>query len=306
MQGYIFRRFQQGLLTLFLVSVAVFWLVRLTGNPVYLLIPDDATEADIQYVTKELGLDKPIYVQYMHFILNVLKGNFGDTIRTGYPVSELLKSRIVNSAKLGIVSLLITFSMAFPLGIIAALKRATFWDWLTQFIAVLGQSLPNFWIGIVLIFTFSVRLDLLPTSGMGSPAHYILPAFTLGTALVAAIARLLRSSMLEVLDSEYIDMARIKGVPEWKVILKHALRNALLPVVTFGGFYFTVLLTGTVVVETVFAWPGMGRLAYEAIVWRDFPVIQAIVLLATAFIVTLNLIVDIVYALIDPRIQYQS
>jgi peptide/nickel transport system permease protein len=304
MQRYILRRFFQALITLLAVSIIVFFLARLTGNPLHLLMPLDATEEDYRQAAKELGLDKPLPVQYGIFLVKAVKGDFGKSIRVGRPVSELLKIRVPNSLKLALAAIIVTALMAVPLGIIAAVKKGSFWDGLAQVIAVLGQSLPIFWVGIVFIFIFSVRLNLLPTSGMGGISHYILPAFTLGWALVAAIARLLRSSMLEVLDSEYIKMARIKGTPEGLVIWKHALKNALIPVVTFGGFYFAILLTGAVITETVFAWPGMGRLAYEAIMWRDFPVIQGVVLLATALVVTVNLLVDILYAYIDPRIRH--
>jgi len=304
MQRYILRRFFQALITLLAVSIIVFFLARLTGNPLHLLKPLDATEEDYRQAAKELGLDKPLPVQYGIFLVKAVKGDFGKSIRVGRPVSELLKIRVPNSLKLALAAIIVTALMAVPLGIIAAVKKGSFWDGLAQVIAVLGQSLPIFWVGIVFIFIFSVRLNLLPTSGMGGISHYILPAFTLGWALVAAIARLLRSSMLEVLDSEYIKMARIKGTPEGLVIWKHALKNALIPVVTFGGFYFAILLTGAVITETVFAWPGMGRLAYEAIMWRDFPVIQGVVLLATALVVTVNLLVDILYAYIDPRIRH--
>ena len=194
--------------------------------------------------------------------------------------------------------------LAFPLGVLAAVKKGTALDTLANLVAVLGQSLPQFWVGIVLIQVFAVHLRWLPVAGIGSAAHYVLPAFTLGWFLVAGIMRLLRSSMLDTLDSEFVKMARIKGVPWCRVLWKHALRNALIPVLTFSAIYIAILITGAILVETVFAWPGIGQLVYQGIVFRDFPVIQAVVLLTAGIVVITNLLVDITYAYVDPRIRY--
>jgi peptide/nickel transport system permease protein len=200
---------------------------------------------------------------------------------------------------------LVTFIIALPLGVLAAVHKGSMLDTFAQIIAVLGQSMPMFWVGIVLIQVFAVYLRLLPSGGTGTWAHYVLPAFTLGWWLVAGIMRLLRSSMLEVLDSEFIKLARIKGLTETRIIWKHALRNSLIPVVTFGGIYMAVLITAAILVETVFAWPGVGRLVYESIVFRDFPVVQAIVIMTAGFVIVTSLVVDILYAYLDPRIRYQ-
>ncbi len=195
--------------------------------------------------------------------------------------------------------------IALPLGVLAAVNKGSVLDTVAQIIAVLGQSMPMFWVGIVLIQIFAVNLRLLPSGGTGSLAHYVLPAFTLGWWLVAGIMRLLRSSLLETLDGEFIKLARIKGLTEVRVIWKHALRNALIPVVTFGGIYMAILITASILVETVFAWPGVGRLVYESIVFRDFPVVQAVVMMMAGFVIVTSLVVDILYAYLDPRIRYQ-
>jgi peptide/nickel transport system permease protein len=244
-------------------------------------------------------------VQYWRFLKNALQGDFGRSIKGQVPVLDLIKDRFPNSIKLGLVSLLITVVLAFPLGVIAAVKKGTAVDTLANLIAVLGQSLPQFWVGIVLIQVFAVYLRWLPVAGTGSFWHYILPGFTLGWFLVAGIMRLLRSSMLDVLDSEFVKLARIKGVPGWVVVWKHALKNAIMPVLTFAAIYLAILITGAILVETVFAWPGLGQLIYQGIVYRDFPVIQAVVLLTAVIVVSINLIVDIAYAYLDPRIRLQ-
>ncbi|HZC03781.1 MAG TPA: ABC transporter permease, partial [Gammaproteobacteria bacterium] len=206
--------------------------------------------------------------------------------------------------KLALVSMVITIALAFPLGVLAAVRKGTPIDTFANLIAVLGQSLPQFWVGIVLIQIFAVHLRWLPVAGTGSFWHYILPGFTLGWFLVAGIMRLLRSSMLDVLDSEFIKLARIKGVSEGGVIWKHALKNAFIPVLTFAAIYLAILITGAILVETVFAWPGIGQLIFQGIVYRDFPVIQAVVMLTALIVVTVNFVVDIIYAYVDPRIRY--
>ncbi len=305
MQRYILRRFGQAVLALFVLSVLIFTLVRLTGDPTLLLLPEDATAADIAMLRQTLGLDKPWPVQYWRFVSNALQGDFGRSIRGQIPVGGLIKERLPHSIRLGAASLLVTLIIALPLGVLAAVNKGSLLDSVAQVVAVLGQSMPMFWVGIVLIQIFAVYLRLLPSGGTGGLAHYILPAFTLGWWLVAGIMRLLRSSLLEVLDSEYVKLARIKGLTEGRVIWKHALRNALIPVVTLGGIYMAILITAAILVETVFAWPGVGRLVYESIVFRDFPVVQAVVLMTAGFVIVTSLVVDILYAYLDPRIRYQ-
>jgi peptide/nickel transport system permease protein len=268
------------------------------------MLPDDATQEDIAQLRRALGLDRPLPVQYWVFISNAVQGDFGRSIKGQMPVIDMIKERLPNSIKLAAVALGIAVLLAFPLGVVAAVKKGTPVDTFANIVAVLGQSLPQFWVGIVLIQVFAVQLRWLPVAGAGSFLHYILPAFTLGWFVVAGMMRLLRSSMLDVLGSEFVKLARIKGLPARTVIWKHALRNALIPVLTFGAIYLAILVTGAILVETVFAWPGVGQLIYQGIVFRDFPVVQAVVLLTACIVIAVNLLVDITYAYIDPRIRF--
>jgi ABC-type dipeptide/oligopeptide/nickel transport system permease component len=303
MQRYILKRIFQSLLTLLVLSMIVFFMCRLTGDPVMLMLPDDASHEDVTQLRNALGLDRPLPVQYWMFLSRAVQGDFGRSIKGQVPVLDLIRERFPNSIKLGLVSLVITVILAFPLGVMAAVKKGTAIDTVANMIAVLGQSLPQFWVGIVLIQIFAVQLRWLPVAGTGSFWHYILPGFTLGWFLVAGIMRLLRSSMLDVLDSEFVKLARIKGVSPRGVVWKHALKNAFMPVLTFAAIYLAILITGAILVETVFAWPGLGQLIYQGIVYRDFPVIQAVVLLTALIVVSVNFMVDIAYAYLDPRIR---
>ncbi len=305
MQRYIVRRVGQSLIALFILSILIFGMVRSTGDPTLLMLPEDATEEDMIQLQRALGLDRPVPVQYWVFITNALQGDFGRSIKGQIPVIDIIQERLPHSIRLGSASLLVTLVIALPLGVLAAVYKGSILDTLAQIVAVLGQSMPMFWVGIVLIQVFAVYMRWLPSGGTGTWAHYVLPAFTLGWWLVAGIMRLLRSSMLEVLDSEFIKLARIKGLTEARIIWKHALRNSLIPVVTFGGIYMAVLITAAILVETVFAWPGVGRLVYESIVFRDFPVVQAVVLMTAGFVILTSLVVDILYTYLDPRIRYQ-
>jgi ABC-type dipeptide/oligopeptide/nickel transport system permease component len=304
MQRYIFWRILQSAVTLVALSMIIFVLCRLTGDPALLMLPDDASYEDVAQLRIALGLDRPLPVQYWLFISKAVQGDFGRSIKGQVPVLELIKDRFPQSIKLALVSMVITIALAFPLGVLAAVRKGTPIDTFANLIAVLGQSLPQFWVGIVLIQIFAVHLRWLPVAGTGSFWHYILPGFTLGWFLVAGIMRLLRSSMLDVLDSEFIKLARIKGVSERGVIWKHALKNAFIPVLTFAAIYLAILITGAILVETVFAWPGIGQLIFQGIVYRDFPVIQAVVMLTALIVVTVNFVVDIIYAYVDPRIRY--
>jgi peptide/nickel transport system permease protein len=304
MQKYILKRFFQSLLALLVLSMLIFLMSRMTGDPTLLMLPDDATQEDIAQLRRALGLDKPLPVQYWVFISNAVQGDFGRSIKGQMPVIDMIAERLPNSIKLAAVALCIAVLLAFPLGVVAAVKKGTTVDTMANIVAILGQSLPQFWVGIVLIQIFAVRLRWLPVAGVGSFAHYVLPAFTLGWFVVAGMMRLLRSSMLDILGSEFVKLARIKGLPERTVIWKHALRNALIPVLTFGAIYLAILVTGAILVETVFAWPGVGQLIYQGIVFRDFPVVQAVVLLTACIVIAVNLVVDITYAYVDPRIRF--
>jgi peptide/nickel transport system permease protein len=294
----------QSVLALLAISMLVFCMSRMTGDPVMLMLPDDASPEDIAQLRHALGLDRPLPVQYWVFLSRAVQGDFGRSIKGQMPVVDMLKERLPNSLKLGGVALGIAVLLAFPLGVVAAVHKGTALDTMANIVAVLGQSLPQFWVGIVLIQIFAVRLRWLPVAGVGSVWHYVLPAFTLGWFVVAGMMRLLRSSMLDILGSEFVKLARIKGMPEGTVVWKHALRNAMIPVLTFGAIYLAALITGAILVETVFAWPGIGQLIYQGIVFRDFPVVQAVVLLTAGLVTSVNLLVDILYAYLDPRIRY--
>jgi peptide/nickel transport system permease protein len=304
MIAFVVTRLVQSLVALAILSVVVFALARTTGDPLHLILPMSASEEDYANARRYLGLDRPYHEQYLRFVGQAVTGDFGTSLRARRPVRELIAERLPNSLKLAAFAMLVTTLLALPLGVLAAVRKGTGIDRAAQVIAVLGQSLPTFWVAIVLIEVVAGRLQWLPAGGIEGAASYVLPGFTLGWFVVAGMMRLLRSGMLEVLDSEYVKLARVKGVVERRVIWLHALRNALIPVVTFAGIYFSILVTTAIVVETVFAWPGLGRLAYEAITSRDFPVIQAVVLTTAAIVAAVNLSVDCLYAVIDPRIRH--
>lgn len=306
LQRYIAARLLQGAVAVLAVTVIVFFLARLTGDPRDILLTPDVTKEEYDRVGRELGLDKPVVVQYLLFLGNLAKGDLGNSIQLRTPVTTAIWSRLPATLQLGLLSAVISILIALPIGVVSAMKRDTWTDKVGKAVAVLGQSVPNFWLGIVLMQVFGVWLGVLPVAGRGGPEHLVLPAVTLGWYMVAGLMRLMRSGMLDVLDSEYIKLARVKGLPERTVVAKHALKNALIPVLSFAGPIFVVMLAGTVVVETVFAWPGTGRLAYQAVVWRDFPLTQGIVLLYSLMFIMVNLLTDVAYAYLDPRIKYDG
>ncbi|MGE0226378.1 MAG: ABC transporter permease [Acetobacteraceae bacterium] len=303
MKRYIARRLLQGVLLLCLVTTIVFFLGRLTGNPVDMMLPEDATAEDRDALIKTLGLDGPVLTQFMIFIGNALQGDLGTSIRMRQPALDVFLDRLPNTLAIMPWAILLAMALGIPLGVMAALNRGRFLDRFAGTAAVLGVATPNFWLGILLIFIFSVELGWVPSGRMGGPEHYILPVITLGTFLTAGFMRLVRSSMLEIMDSEFIKLARIKGLNETVVIWKHCLRNALIPVLTLWGVFVGNLVTGSIVTETVFAWPGVGRLTYEAVIFRDYPLLQAVVILHAILILIINLAVDILYAYVDPRIR---
>jgi len=301
---FVAARLLQSLVALAIISVVVFVLARATGDPLYLILPMSASQEDFDNARRYLGLDRPYVEQYLSFVSRAVTGDFGNSLRARRPVSELIRERLPNSLKLALFAMGVSLAMAFPLGIMAAVRKGTGLDRFAQIVSVLGQSLPTFWVAILLVEFVAGRLQWLPAGGNEGFTSYLLPGFTLGWFVVAGLMRLLRSGMLEVLDSEYVKLARVKGMGEGRVIWLHALKNALIPVITFAGIYFAILVTTAIVVETVFAWPGLGRLAYEGISSRDFPVIQAVVLTTAAIVAVVNLCVDCLYAVIDPRIRY--
>jgi peptide/nickel transport system permease protein len=304
MQRYIILRLGQGVLALLVISIVVFALARVTGSPLDVLLPEEATAVDIARVEARWGLDSPIHIQYIKYMGNVIQGDFGESFRFRGSVSDMIWERLPATVQLAGFAVLVSAALALPIGIIVAVKKDTPIDTMGKIIALLGQSLPSFWLGIVLMWIFAVYLDWLPTSGRGGISHMILPGIALGWYNVAALMRLTRSSMLEVLDTEYVKLARIKGIPEWKVIWKHCFRNALIVPVTYFGLIGAVIMTGSVVIETVFSWPGVGQLTIEALRSRDYQVVQAMVLMFATGFLAINLLVDILYAYLDPRIRY--
>ncbi|MCB1739768.1 MAG: ABC transporter permease [Gammaproteobacteria bacterium] len=305
MQRYIIRRLLQGVLLLVLVTSIVFFIGRLTGNPVDMMLDEDATEADRQALIERLKLDGPILVQFQVFVWDALHGDLGQSIRYKQPAIDLFFSRFPNTLLMIPPAMILALVMAIPLGVLSAVYRGGWIDRISGTIAVLGIATPNFWLAIVLIFVFSVQLRWLPSGRMGGIDHYVLPTITLGTFLVAGLMRLIRSSMLETLDSEFVKLARIKGLRELVVVCKHALRNALIPVLSLWGVFLGGLVTGAIVTETVFAWPGIGRLTYEAVIFRDYPLLQAVIIMDALLILSINLVVDILYAYVDPRIRFE-
>ncbi len=305
MRRHILMRFFQAVVSLLALSVIVFVLVRLTGDPRDILLGDDYTQVQWDALGELWGLDKPVPVQYGVFIKNSLTGNFGDSLFYSEPAIDMLVRRIPATLQLTASALSLGVLVAVPMGVLSAVKRNTWVDTIGKSIAMLGQSIPAFWLGILLVWVFAVTLGLLPTSGREGPLNLVLPTVTLGWFVVAGIMRITRSAMLDVLDSEYIKLARVKGVPEPAVIWRHALRNAAIPVVTFVGIILGNFLTGFVVVETIFAWPGIGLLAINAIQRNDFAVVQTIVLFGGVVFITINFLVDILYGYLDPRIRFE-
>ena len=304
MARLIAGRLVEAAAALLLMSFVIFVLSRVTGDPVALLLSDNATAADRDALVAQLGLDRPFLVQYLGFLGDAVRGDFGRSVSAGrQDALDLVLSRLPASLSLAGVALVFTILTGIVLGVVAAVTRGSAVDVIVRLVALLGQSVPSFWLGIVLIYLFSVEFGWLPTSGTGTWRHYVLPAATLGLFTLAAVTRLVRASMLDALGSDYVRLARIKGISETAVVFRHALSNSLIPVVTFMGAFFATMITGAVVVETVFAWPGVGRLAYEAILSRDFPVIQTVVLVITAIFIAANFVVDLLYLAIDPRMR---
>jgi ABC-type dipeptide/oligopeptide/nickel transport system permease component len=305
MKRYITRRLGYSLLSLFLLSLTIFMFVRVTGDPAVLLVEPGASQADLDAIRQQFGLDRPLLVQYVAFMAALFKGDFGQSFYYRTPVFELYLSRLPNSLLLAAAAMGFSLLVGIPTGIMAAVKVGQWWDRVGKIFALLGLSLPSFWVGLVMILFFSVYLGWLPSSGSGTIWHLIMPAASLGWVFAASHMRLTRSSMLEVLGSEYVKLARLKGLPESLVIAKHAFKNALIPVLTLAGINLVIMVNVAIVVETVFAWPGIGRLLYEGIAFRDFPIVQATVILCGAMIIVVNFVVDILYAVIDPRIRLE-
>jgi peptide/nickel transport system permease protein len=306
MGAYIRRRLLQSVLVVWGVSLLVFFLLRLApGDPVSLLLSETASPEQMEAVREKWGLNEPIPVQYMVFLGRALQGDLGDSLFFQQPAMKVLLERMPATLQLSAAALLFSLAVAIPVGMLSALKRDTIWDYLGTGLAMLGQAIPPYWLGIMLILVFSVGLGWFPTSGRGTVWHLVLPAITLGSVLMALVTRLVRSGMLDVLGEDYIRTARAKGLQERRVIVRHALRNILIPLVTVVGLQLGALFGGAVITESIFAWPGVGRLALQAINARDYPLVQASVLFISVVYVFLNLAVDILYVYLDPRIRYE-
>ncbi|MCB0105381.1 MAG: ABC transporter permease [Caldilineaceae bacterium] len=305
MGAYIRRRLLQSVVVVWGVSVLVFFLLRLApGDPVTLLLVESASPEQIAEARAKWGLDKPIPVQYAVFLGRALQGDLGNSLFFQQPAIKVLMERMPATLQLSAAALLFSLSVAIPVGLLSALKRDTVWDYLGTGLAMMGQAIPPYWLGIMLILVFSVGLGWFPTSGRGTPSHLVLPAITLGSVLMALITRLVRSGMLDVLGEDYVRTARAKGLRERTVIVRHALRNILIPLVTVIGLQLGALFGGAVITESIFAWPGVGRLALQSINARDYPMVQASVLVISVVYVFLNLAVDLLYVYLDPRIRY--
>ncbi len=305
MTTYIARRLLTILPTLLGVLLAVFLMVRLApGDPAQLLAGEFATPETLADIRQRFGLDQPWYVQLGLYAVNVAKGDLGQSVRTRKPVAYELSQYFPNTLRLTLGAMLVALLIGIPAGIIAAIRPGTVFDLLAMLGALIGVSMPVFWFGLMAILIFSVQLGWFPVAGMGTLWHLVLPAITLGTGTAAILARMTRSAMLEVLSQDYIRTARAKGVAGRVVVFKHALRNALIPVVTITGLQFGGLLEGAVITETVFAWPGIGQLLVGSILARDYPVVQGAVLLIAVAFILINLVVDLLYGAIDPRIRY--
>jgi peptide/nickel transport system permease protein len=285
-------------------TLFVFLMSRASGDPRTLYLSEYTTQADWDKWGEEMGLDRPIFVQYITWLGKAITGEFGTSLRDQIDAFDVIKARIPATLQLSGGALLFATIVGVPLGVLSAVRRGGFWDYAARIFSLGGQSVPGFWLGVMLIMLFAVQLELLPTGRRGGFDHYILPSIALGWSSAAGFTRLIRSAMLEILDSEYIVLARAKGVSNRVVIWKHAFRNAVIVPLTYSGLLIASYITGTVVTETVFAWPGLGRLAVDAVFNNDFPVITGVVLIFTLIYVVINLFVDILYAVIDPRIRY--
>lgn len=301
---YLLQSLLKTIPVLFLITLIVFLLVRVTGDPVALMLPENATHEEKEALREALGFNEPLYVQYFTYLGDMVQGNFGESIRYNTDALGLVLERLPATIELAAFSMVIAVLVSIPLGILSAIKRNSFIDLFITGGSVLGKAMPNFWLGIMLILFFAVQFEIFPVSGRGSMMHLVLPAIGLGTSIAAEMTRLMRSSMLDILGQDFVRTARSKGLREAVVINTHAFRNALIPVVTIMALQTSTLIGGTLITETVFAWPGMGQLLIQAVNLRDMAVVQAATFLIAIFVILSNLTADLVYRLLDPRIKY--
>lgn len=305
MGTYLIRRVLQMIPVLLLLTVIIFTVTRLRGDPTLQYVDPNASQEEIEVARRAFGFDRPLHEQYLSFLGGALRGDFGDSLRYRTDALDLVLERVPATLELTLAALVVSWIVALPTGLISALKQNSPIDLAATGLSVIGRAMPNYWMGIMFILMFSVQLGWLPVSGMGDWRNLVLPATTLGLGVATTLTRLIRSSMLEVIRQEYITTARSKGLAEWAVIVRHALRNSLISVITIFGLQIGWLLGGAVIVEQVFAWPGMGRLMLQAVYTRDLPVIQAGVFVSAVIIMVLNLLVDLSYTILDPRIRYR-
>lgn len=303
MRQYLLKSLLQFIPVLFLISLIVFLLVHVSGDPTTLMLPDTATAEERAALSAALGLDQPVYIQYAKFMLNLVQGDFGSSYRYNQAALPIVLDRLPATFELAAAAMLVAIVIAIPLGIISATKRNSIWDVFATGAAVLGKAMPHFWLGIMFILLFSVQLGAFPVSGRGTMMHLVLPAVTLGTGIAAEMTRLIRSSMLEILGQDYIRTARSKGLAEKLVIYKHALRNSMIPVVTIMALQISNLVSGALITETIYAWPGMGQLIIQAVNTRDMAIVQAAVFVIAFLVILSNLIADLIYRILDPRIK---
>ncbi|MDQ3461270.1 MAG: ABC transporter permease [Deinococcota bacterium] len=304
MLAFILRRTVQAIGVLIFVGTLVFFLLNIAGDPVELLAPENATQAQIDQIRINFGLDQPLYLQYWRFLSSAIQGDLGRSFQTGQPAMGMIVERFPATAQLVLAAMLMALVLGVPMGVMAANRHGSLVDRTLLFVSVLGVSAPNFWLAVMLLLIFSVELNWLPAYGSGTLAHLVLPAFTLATYRIALFTRLIRATLLEELSQDYVRTARAKGVLPRLVVYRHAMRNALIPFVTVMGLEFGNLLAGAVVTESIFAWPGMNRLALRALTTLDFPVIISFTLFVALIFVVLNTLVDILYSVIDPRVRY--
>ncbi|MHC0038070.1 ABC transporter permease [Pseudoneobacillus sp. C159] len=301
---YLFQNLVKTIPVLILISFIVFFLVRVTGDPVSLMLPETATDEERESLREALGFNDPLYIQYFTYMSDVVRGDFGKSLRYNTDALSLILERLPATLELAVASMIVAILIAIPLGILSAMKRNSFLDLFITGGAVLGKAMPSFWLGIMLILLLSVVFQIFPVSGRGTVLHLVLPAITLGTGIAAEMTRLIRSSMLEILGQDFVRTARSKGLKEAVVVNVHAFRNALIPVVTIMALQTSTLIGGTLITETVFAWPGLGQLLVQAVNLRDMSVVQAATFLIAVFVIFSNLLADLFYRLLDPRIKY--
>lgn len=300
---YLLGRLMQALLTLLVVTALVFGVVRASGDVVAIMAPLDATAEDLVKMRQDLGLDDPVPVQFVRYLGHAVQGDLGISLRSREPAVSLVFDRLPATVELGLASMFVALLIGIPIGVLSAVRRNSLLDVAGRFLALTGQAVPQFWLGIILILVFAVQLGWLPSGGRTGPESVILPAFALGWYSAASVMRLMRSAMLDIMDSDYIVFARSRGISERRLVWRHAFRNAVLPVITLIGIQLGYLLAGAVAIEAIYAWPGMGKLLLDAILARDYAVVQAAVLISATIIVILNFLVDVGYVFIDPRLR---